>query len=153
MAWFYNGSTLFFGQIPEGGIQGDNCPSSWPLAFGVLRGSILSPVLFNIIIYMKLLGEIVRGSGIWCHQYKYDAQLYLCIPPDLKEVMKTLNLGIEAVMAWMRTKKLKLNPDKKVVLLVELNSGKWLYTYSKWDCSHSKNCWLSTVLQGPGTAT
>lgn len=36
-----------------------------------------------------------------------------------KEPVETLNLGVEAIMDWIRAKKLKLNPDKTETLLVD----------------------------------
>lgn len=40
------------------------------------------------------------------------------IPSDPKEVVDTLNCGLEMVMSWMRNNKLALNSDKMEVLLV-----------------------------------
>ncbi|KAF7241457.1 hypothetical protein EYD10_11979, partial [Varanus komodoensis] len=56
-------------------VLGDCGSAPWQLCHGVLQGSILSPLLFNI--YMKLLGEVIRRCGLRNHQYADDTQLYL----------------------------------------------------------------------------
>ncbi|XP_053138881.1 uncharacterized protein LOC128339283, partial [Hemicordylus capensis] len=55
-------------------LIGDCCSSKSELRYGVPQGSILSPMLFNI--YMKPLGEIIRGFGAGCYQYADDTQIY-----------------------------------------------------------------------------
>uniref|UniRef100_A0A803SWN1 Reverse transcriptase domain-containing protein n=1 Tax=Anolis carolinensis TaxID=28377 RepID=A0A803SWN1_ANOCA len=95
---------------------GDTCSDPWPLTCGVPQGSILSPMLFNI--YMKPLGEVIRGFGVRCHLYADDTQLYDSFPPTSKEAPRILDQCLAAVMGWMRANKLKLNRDKTEVLQV-----------------------------------
>nr|GFC52549.1 hypothetical protein [Tanacetum cinerariifolium] len=98
-------------------VLGDACSAPLPLRCGVPQGSILSPMLFNI--YMKPLGEVIRGFGVGSHQYADDTQLFLSFPPDSKGAVDVLNRCLEAVGSWMGANKLKLNPDKTEVLLVQ----------------------------------
>uniref|UniRef100_A0A803TNY3 Reverse transcriptase domain-containing protein n=1 Tax=Anolis carolinensis TaxID=28377 RepID=A0A803TNY3_ANOCA len=100
---------------------GDTCSDPWPLTCGVPQGSILSPMLFNI--YMKPLGEVIRGFGVRCHLYADDTQLYYSFPPNSKEAAQTLNQCLAAVSNWMRANKLKLNPDKTEALLVSCGTN------------------------------
>lgn len=77
-------------------------------------------MLFHI--YVKLLSEIIRRSGLRCHQQADDRQVSFTISLDPKEAMETLNHYLEKVMGWMRKNKLRLNPDKREVLLEGPNS-------------------------------
>ncbi|XP_053120143.1 uncharacterized protein LOC128330801 [Hemicordylus capensis] len=95
---------------------GDCCSSKSELKYGVPQGSILSPMLFNI--YMKLLGEIIRGFGAGCYQYADDTQIYFSMSTSSGVGISSLNACLEAVMGWMGENKLKLNPDKTEVLIV-----------------------------------
>ncbi|KAF7252275.1 Succinate dehydrogenase assembly factor 3, mitochondrial [Varanus komodoensis] len=97
-------------------VLGDYGSAPWQLCHGVLQGSILSPLLFNV--YMKLLGEVIRRCGLRNHQYADDTQLYLSFSTNQGEAAAVLNRCLAEVMGWMRANKLKLSPDKTEVLLV-----------------------------------
>ncbi|KAF7252401.1 hypothetical protein EYD10_01895 [Varanus komodoensis] len=101
-------------------VLGDYGSAPWQLCHGVLQGSILSPLLFNI--YMKPLGEVIRRCGLRNHQYADDTQLYLSFSTNPGEAVAVLNRCLAKVMGWMRANKLKLNPDKTEVLLVGRSS-------------------------------
>ncbi|XP_061460454.1 uncharacterized protein LOC133373973 [Rhineura floridana] len=73
-------------------------------------------MLFNI--YMKPLGAVIRSFGVRSHQYADDTQLYFSFSSSSGEAVKVLNRCLAAIMDWMRANKLKLNPDKTEMLLV-----------------------------------
>ncbi|KAF7251291.1 Dystrophin, partial [Varanus komodoensis] len=110
--WFHSYLNGRFQKV----VLGDFGSAPWQLCYGVPQGSILSPLLFNI--YMKPLGEVIRRSGLQNHQYADDTQLYLSFSTNTGEAVAVLNRCLAEVMGWMRANKLKLNPDKTVVLLL-----------------------------------
>ncbi|KAF7245146.1 Receptor-type tyrosine-protein phosphatase mu [Varanus komodoensis] len=77
-------------------------------------------MLFNF--YMKPLGEVIRRCGLQNHQYADDTQLYLSFLTNPGEAVAVLNQCLAEVMGWMRANKVKLNPDKTEVLLVDDHS-------------------------------
>ena len=97
-------------------VLGEHCSAPWVLHYGVLQGSVLSPMLFNI--YMKPLGAVIWSFGVHCHQYADDTQLYFSFSSSSGEAVDVLNPCLAATMDWMRANKLKLNPDKTEMLLV-----------------------------------
>ncbi|XP_061463050.1 uncharacterized protein LOC133375459 [Rhineura floridana] len=112
-------------------ILGEHCSTPWVLQYGVPQGSVLSPMLFNI--YMKPLGAVIRSFGVHCHQYADDTQLYFSFSSSSGEAVDVLNSCLDATMDWMRTNKLRLNPDKTEMLLVDGFSGQTVDTYPVLD--------------------
>uniref|UniRef100_A0A8D2JHL2 Reverse transcriptase domain-containing protein n=1 Tax=Varanus komodoensis TaxID=61221 RepID=A0A8D2JHL2_VARKO len=112
LQWFRSYLNGWFQKV----VLGDYGSAPWQLCHGVLQGSILSPLLFNV--YMKPLGEVIRRCGLRNHQYADDTQLYLSFSTNPGEAVAVLNQCLAKVMGWMRANKLKLSPDKTEVLLV-----------------------------------
>uniref|UniRef100_A0A8C6VDI7 Calponin-homology (CH) domain-containing protein n=1 Tax=Naja naja TaxID=35670 RepID=A0A8C6VDI7_NAJNA len=81
-----------------------------PPTCGVPQGSVLSPLLFNI--YMKLLGEIIRGFRVRYHQYADDTQLFIPTPDHLSDAPSMMSCCLEVVRIWMGRNRLQLSPDK-----------------------------------------
>lgn len=52
----------------------------WPPGCGILRRTILSPVLSNI--YMKLLGVVIMSLGAQCHPYAGDTYFYIAVTSE-----------------------------------------------------------------------
>lgn len=58
----------------------DHCSSVRPLTYGMPKGLMLSPMIFNIC--KKHLHDIIRKFGLQSHQYAYDMELYFLLASD-----------------------------------------------------------------------
>lgn len=108
--WFHSLFSERFQKV----VLEDSFFSPWPVAFGILSSPFCLPHFLNFC--MKPLGE-VKGLELRCPQCADVAQLYLSIPLDSQGGSGNLNRGLESVMGWRRTNKLKRNPDKTGVLV------------------------------------
>lgn len=83
------------------------------------------PTMFHLIsyplfsIYIKLLDRVIQKHELGWHQYAQDTRLNLMLPADLKEAAENLNHCLEIVLDWMKANKLRFNPNKMEVLLVD----------------------------------
>uniref|UniRef100_A0A8C6XMC9 Reverse transcriptase domain-containing protein n=1 Tax=Naja naja TaxID=35670 RepID=A0A8C6XMC9_NAJNA len=109
-ALFCSGSTFR-------GVGGGQRSTLRALTCGVPQGLVLSPLLFNI--YMKPLGEIIRGFGVRYHQYADDTQLYISTPNQISDALSVISHCLDAVQIWMGRNKLQLNPAKTEWLCIQ----------------------------------
>ena len=86
------------------------------LPCGVSQGSVLGPLLFNILYCHDLGSEFVK-HGVHYHMYADDTQLYVEVPRDQPErATDSLSCVIKDVNEWMTLNKLTLNCSKTEVI-------------------------------------
>ena len=79
--------------------------------YGVLRGSSLGPLCFN-------LSPVICSFGVRHHQYADDTQTYVAASKDdLKVNIDTLEKCTTAVHQWLLHNGLQLNPSKSEAIL------------------------------------
>ena len=89
------------------------------MKYSVPQGSVLGPK--NYIMYTKPIGDICRRHGLRHHFYADDSQLYLSFKPidtlTSNEALHRIECCLEDIIIWMHKNMLKLNSDKKEVML------------------------------------
>ena len=96
---------------------GDCLSSEADLPFGVPQGSVLGPLLFTL--YTTPLSSMISRIAVPHHLYADDSQLYVSFSwGDSAAALNGLQSCLVSVQSWMRTNKLKLNPDKTEFLLI-----------------------------------
>lgn len=88
---------------------GSFCSNELQLRWGVLQGSPLSLLLFNI--YRRLLLKILTKHQIVFESYADDMHIYICVPKSNCDYT-TLTTSLEEIQEWFATNHLKLNQSK-----------------------------------------
>ena len=84
--------------------------------YGVPQGSVLGPLLFTL--YTIPLSKIISRHNVCHHLSADDTQIYITLFKSEPEMLLALLQDcLLDVCDWMRSSKLKLNPDKTEVLL------------------------------------
>ena len=98
---------------------GSSRPSILPLNCGVPQRSVLSPILY--LIYVELLGDIMKHLNASFHFYANDTQVYVSFKSSISgnpsRARSTLEPSARDIDKWMLSKKLKLNDDKTEMLI------------------------------------
>src|SRR6218665_1062724 len=86
--------------------------SQWvPAHSGLPQGSVLA--LFLYIIYTSELGPLLTDCALLSLLYADDVQTYLhCLASDAMAAIQAMTLATGALVAWMSSNRLRLNPSK-----------------------------------------
>ena len=99
------------------GISPHSSPSS-PLTYGVRRGSVLGPVLYNL--YTTPLSSIISASSVSHLLYADDTQLIISFVPQNFTCHKQPSVHYTLISSWMSSNYLTLNLSKTEFLLIGL---------------------------------
>ena len=89
------------------------------LQYGVLKGSVLGPVLFTV--YTGTLAFLLEAHGVSYHFFfADDTQLYIKVE-DSDEAKRRLLFVLSDLKIWMAKRKLKLNDGKTEIIVIRGN--------------------------------
>ena len=98
------------GQVQVVHFAGQHSKES-PLLCGLPQGSVSGPILFSF--YTADVVRIAQSFGVCIHCYADDLQLYVyCHVGDAEVAAARLLACISAIDKWIRSNRLKMNPDK-----------------------------------------
>jgi len=99
-------------------IIGDKRSGWRTIEFGVPQGSVLGPLLY--VLFTAEIPRIIQSSGLTAHQYADDVQAYVhCRATEAGFAMNRLEKVLDDLHRWMRSNRLKLNPDKTQFIWIE----------------------------------
>ena len=99
----------FRGQLSGSGIL--------RLVFGVLRGSVLGPLLF--LLYTAELLDIIKDQGMKAHSYADDTQVHVSTgAADVETAVQRFVSCTERIESWMSSNRLKRNADNTQVIWI-----------------------------------
>ena len=78
-----------------------------------LRGQFLGPIIF--LLYTSDIPKLVKQSGLNCHLYADDTQLYGYTNPDAASIQllrQTSTSCIAGISDWIKSNRLQLNSSK-----------------------------------------
>jgi len=88
--------------------QSSTMGSVCSLCCGVPQSSEL-----GLLLYTADLGEIAASLGLSSHFYGDDSQLYTWAPSStVSQQRRRMELGVGQIAEWMRSNRLRLNPEK-----------------------------------------
>ena len=105
----------------------NHCSAFAPVHSGVPQGSVLGPIRFTM--YIKPLSAIIDSHTIIHHSFADDIQLQMSAPLDeISELLHSMQSCICDVKAWATGNMLKLNDNKKELMLVTSKRTKHLHS-------------------------
>ena len=91
----------------------------YPLSRGILQGSVLGPILFNM--YTTPLSTFISSRSLHHHLYAVDTQIFISIAPKtFTTAITQLQNTISDISSWMTANLLSLNLSKTDFMLIGL---------------------------------